>query len=52
MKEKFYGNFVQCQSNSIDELHIEEIKNFGYTIIESALDKKSVDIYRSKIDTK
>lgn len=50
MKEKFYGKLQQLSCDSDIDLYVEEIRNDGFTIIENAISKEDLIIYREKID--
>lgn len=50
MKEKFYGQLNQIETNTNIDLYLEEIMTNGFTIIENVLSEEELVLYRSKID--
>ena len=50
MEDKFYGNLKQVTSLSDGDLHTEEIRNQGFTVLENVIDKSSLVLFREKID--
>ncbi len=49
MKDDFYGRLDQTPCNSDIELHVEEIRTHGFSIVENLLNEDELDIYREKI---
>ena len=51
MKENFYGKLNQVKCKSDIDLHVEEIKTNGFTIVENVLSLEELENYRLKIDS-
>jgi len=49
MEARFYGRLNQLSCNSDIELHVEEIRNDGFSIVKNLLNEDELRVYREKI---